>query len=76
MSILHRGSNELGVQIKGGIDVVILVGGLVVNVGKLNGGLVVVGFCVNVVVVVAGGTYLIVVSGANVVIVPSKEIKI
>lgn len=75
VSILHRGSNELGVQMNGGIVVVSLVGGLVVYVGKLNGGLVVVGFCVNVVVVVAGGTYLVVVSGANVPIDPIEEIK-
>lgn len=42
MTILHRGSNELGVQIKGGSVVLILIGGFVVNVGKLYGGLVVV----------------------------------
>lgn len=39
--ILQRGSSELGVQKNGGLDVTIFTGGRVVNIGKLNGGLVV-----------------------------------
>lgn len=62
MAILQRGSNELEVQMNGGSVVLILSGGLVVNVGKLNGGRVVVvyvGLCD------VDGIYVVVVSGEN-----------
>lgn len=67
--VLQRGSNEFGVQTNGRYVVFIFIGGLVVNGGKLNGGLVegvYVGRCVTIVV----GTTFGVVSGENDGVVP------